>query len=189
MEANRSGTRWTYTEFARLPSEGSTRHEIIGGELYVTPGPSVRHQRVLIELASRLHLFVRANDLGEVLTGPVDVLFAEGDYLEPDLVFVTKDRAALLSDRGIEGSPDLVVEIVSPSTASRDRGIKLDRYRHFGVGAYWVVDPGRRTIEVWDLAAGVGSPHVLGPADRMRWIPAGATVALEIELAELLPEG
>jgi Uma2 family endonuclease len=62
--------------------------------------------------------------------------FAEGDYLEPDLVFVARDREALLSDRGIEGPPDLVVEVVSPSTEARDRGLKLDRYRHFGVGEY-----------------------------------------------------
>ena len=123
MEANRTRTRWTWAEFARLPSEGSTRHEVIAGNLFVTPGPSPKHQRVVTRLIATLHPFVEGHDLGEILPGPVDVIFADGDYLEPDLIFIARDRAELVSDRGIEGPPDLVVEIVSPSTAGRDRGI------------------------------------------------------------------
>jgi len=127
MEANRSRTRWTYAEFARLPSEGNTRYEVIDGELAVTPAPTGAHQVVVSNLMWILGKFVREHALGIVLPSPVDVLFGEGDYLEPDVVFVRTERRHLIGDRGIEGAPDLVIEILSPSTAQRDRGIKLER--------------------------------------------------------------
>jgi len=149
MEAHRTRTRWTYAEFARLPSEGGSRHEIIAGGLFVTPAPGIRHQEIVTKLTIALGGLVSDHGLGHVLAGPVDVLFAEGDYLEPDLVFVTRGREDLLTDRGIEGPPDLVVEVTSPSTEARDRGLKLERYRHFGVGEYWIVDPERESVEVW----------------------------------------
>jgi Uma2 family endonuclease len=187
MEATPGRVRWTYAEFARLPSEGSTRYEIIDDELVVTPGPSTRHQRVVMRLASALHAFATARDLGEVLPGPVDVLFAEGDYFEPDIVFVAKERAHLIRDRGVEGPPDLVVEILSPSTAGRDRGIKLERYRLFGVAAYWVVDPEACTIEVWDLAARAREPVMWNAESSLRWAPGDGAAVLEVPVGEVVP--
>ena len=186
MEANSTRRRWTYADFTRLPSETSTRYEVIDGELFVTPGPALRHQGIVMHLASQLHVFARSHDLGQVFTGPLDVLFAEGDYFEPDIVFVQKDRAELLSERGVEGPPDLVVEILSPSTAARDRGIKLERYRLFGVPEYWVVDPDARTVEVWRLAENPRDPCVIGAADTLRWTPVSGGVTLQVPVAELL---
>ena len=185
MLENRTRRRWTYAEFARLPSEGSTRHEIIDGELVVTPGPTPRHQRIVTDLVSVLNAFVRANELGDVFAGPIDVLFAEGDYLEPDIVFVRSGRGEIFSERGIEGPPDLVVEVISPSTAGRDRGSKLERYRLYGVAEYWVVDPQQRTVEVWDLAGDVTEPVLLSMTDTVRFAPEDDGHALEIPLAEL----
>lgn len=188
MEANRTGDRWTYAEFARLPSDGGVRHEIIDGELIVTPAPSVRHQRIVTRVVSLLHDFVGSHALGEVFAGPVDVLFAEGDYVEPDIVFVRKGRSDILTDRGVEGPPDLVVEVTSPATAARDRGSKLERYRLYGVAEYWIVDPDRRTIEVWRPAENKSAvaPAVLGPADVLEWAPGVHGVTLEIAVEELL---
>ncbi len=188
MEAQSRLTRWTYAEYARLPSEGSTRYEVIAGELVVTPSPSLRHQRISMELATRLHGFVREHGLGDVFHAPLDVLLAEGDYLEPDLVFVRADHRGYFTDRGIEGPPDLVVEILSPSTATRDRGLKLERYRHFGVPEYWVVDPDARAIEVWCLAAGAQEPEVLGVDDTLRWEPGPGTAALDVVVGEVVGE-
>lgn len=185
MEAKGARQRWTYSEFARLPGEGSTRYEIIAGELVVTPGPSGQHQRVVGRLFAALFGFVDAHALGEAFPGPFDVLFAEGDYLEPDILFVGKDRSHLISDRGVEGPPDLVVEILSPSTAVRDRGIKIERYRLYGVPEYWVVDPEERTIEVWDLVGGATRPAAFGLDDTLRWTPPGASATLAIALADL----
>jgi len=185
MEAKSTRQRWTYSEFARLPSEGSTRYEVIDGELVVTPAPTPRHQRIVVRLVSQLHVFTTAQGLGEVFPAPLDVLFAEGDYLEPDIVFVRSDRSTLISDRGVEGPPDLVVEILSPSTAARDRGVKLERYRLYGVPEYWVVDPDQRSIEVWDLAAGASEPVQYGSSDELRWDPTPGGATLAIALAEL----
>jgi len=185
MEAKTTRQRWTYAEFARLPSEGSTRYEIIDGELVVTPGPSLRHQRIVTDLSWLLNGFVRENELGAVYSGPVDVLFAEGDYLEPDIVFVRRGREEEQTDRGIEGPPDLVVEVLSPSTAARDRGIKLERYRLYGVVEYWVVDGDQRSVEVWKLAEGAREPVVYAGADPLHWDPAGSPTTLEFRLSEL----
>lgn len=188
MEARSQGrkTRWTYAEFARLPSEGGTRHEVIAGDLVMTPAPSRRHQRVSMDLGTLLNAFVRLHDLGEVYHGPFDVLLAEGDYLEPDLLFVRKERLPLLSDRGAEGAPDLVVEITSPATAHRDRGVKLDRYRLYGVALYWIVDPNGGLVEVWDLAAGVNEPVVLRAGQQLDWMPVGSEPTLSIAVADLV---
>lgn len=188
MEADRSRTRWTWETFARLPTSGSTRYEVIADELVVTPSPSLRHQRIVTLLLTHLHSFVEEHALGEVLVGPFDVLFGEGDYLEPDLLFVRSDRTELLSDRGVEGAPDLVVEIASPSTASRDRGIKLERYRHFGVAEYWVVDPDARSVEVWRLAEGAAKPVALGVGDDLEWKPAPDGPTLVLALRDVLGE-
>ena len=189
MEAKRTRQRWTYAEFARLPSEGSTRYEVIDGELVVTPAPALHHQGIVTHLVWLLYGFVRENDLGKVFASPVDVLFAEGDYLEPDIVFVARGRSDVLTDRGVEGPPDLVVEVTSPSTAARDRGIKLERYRLYGVAEYWVVDADQRMVEVWKLAEGASESVTLGPEDTLRWEPAEGDPALEIALAELLEAG
>lgn len=180
--------RWTWAEYARLPSEGRTRHEIIDDDLVMTPAPSRRHQRISIHLSTAVHTFVRAHHLGEVYHAPFDVLFADGDFVQPDLVFVRRDRLDVLSERGVEGAPDLVVEIASPSTAQRDRGIKLDRYRLYGVDEYWVVDPESRTVEVWKLGAGAGEPTVVGPGGDLVWSPPGAPAGLALDLAELFDE-
>jgi Uma2 family endonuclease len=185
MAAKSTRQRWTYSEFARLPSEGSTRYEIIAGELVVTPSPTPRHQRIVTELVFRLRQFTGKHNVGEVFVGPLDVLFAEGDYLEPDILFLRRGREHFLSDRGVEGPPDLVVEVLSPSTTVRDRGIKLERYRLYGVPEYWVVDPDGRTIEAWKLAEGATEPLVHGPADTLPWTPLRGGAMLEVELAEL----
>ena len=93
MEADRSRVRWAWAEYARLPESGSTRYEIIGDELVVTPAPPLRHQRIAMRLMARLHDFVHEQGLGEIFPAPCDVLFAEGDYFEPDILFVAKTRA------------------------------------------------------------------------------------------------
>ncbi|HEX7118320.1 MAG TPA: Uma2 family endonuclease [Longimicrobiales bacterium] len=93
MPARSDRRRWSYAEFARLPSDDGNRYEIIAGELYVTPAPRPLHQNVIRQLLDRLGRFVDTHRLGWVLPGLIDILFAEGDYLEPDLVFVRSERS------------------------------------------------------------------------------------------------
>lgn len=186
MGARSIGNGWTYAEFARIPSEGGARHEVIAGELVMTPAPGVPHQAAVTDLTVSLSLFIRSNEIGQVLVGPVDILFAEGDYLEPDVVVVLDWNEHLLSDRGIEGPPDLVVEVVSPSTASRDRGSKLERYRHYGVPEYWVVDPVARVVEVWGFSSGATEAAVYRHGDVIEWDPGTGPAILSLPVDHVL---
>ena len=187
MEANRSQSRWTYAEYMRLPMSGSTRYEVIDGRVEVTPSPTSRHQRIVMRLGAALHGHASAHGLGEVFPGPIDVLFGEGDYVQPDLVFVRADRKEVVSLRGIEGPPDLIIEILSPSTADRDRGVKLERYRHHRVPEYWIVDPDARAVEVWRLGDGAAKPEVV--TDVLEWAPVQGAPRLALRVEEVVGGG
>ncbi|MQA89403.1 MAG: hypothetical protein GEU90_04090 [Gemmatimonas sp.] len=171
--------RWTYSEFARLPDDGK-RYEVIAGELYVSPSPRTLHQLISSRLSRALGGFVEKHGLGWVLAAPVDVLFAEGNYMVPDLVFVPRERVGIVSDRGIEAAPDLIVEIVSPSSARVDRGPKLQQYMRFGVPLYWVVDPDAGHVEVHQLLGSHAEPLIEAEILAWRPVPAGPTLTIEI---------
>ena len=130
----------TYSDYAALPDDGR-RYELHRGELSVTPSPGVRHQRAIIPLGSRLYEHVRARGLGEVLVAPTDCILSNVTVVQPDILYVATDRQAITSERGIEGAPTLVVEVLSPSTARLDRGRKMRLYAEHGVPYYWIVDP------------------------------------------------
>jgi Uma2 family endonuclease len=176
---------WSYAEFARLPDDGN-RYEVIDGELHVTPAPRPVHQDVVGRIVEMVRPHVRKHALGKLYPGPVDVLLGEGDYLQPDLAFVRRERAECVSDRGIEGPPDLVLEVVSRSTAMRDRGVKRERYAASGVPEYWIVDADARRVEVYRLQEDPDHPTVV--RDRIRWTPAEGGPVLELELAELFDD-
>lgn len=171
---------WSYAEFARLPDDGN-RYEVIAGELCVTPSPRPLHQDLIGHLVELLRPFVREHVLGRVYPGPIDVLFAEGDYLTPDLVFVRQDQAATVTDRGVESPPDLVVEVISPSTALRDRGVKRARYAFFGVPEYWIVDAQLGRVEIY--RPGNDVPEVVAAGSFM-WRPEAGGPALSIDVDE-----
>jgi Uma2 family endonuclease len=183
MASHPSPIRWTYEEFARLPRDRN-RYEVIAGELYVTPAPGGLHQRIVTELTVALEIHNRAHGLGRVLVGPIDVLFAEGDYLEPDLVFVRRERLGIVRERGIEAAPDLVVEVLSPSTANRDRTLKRDRYIHFGVPQYWIVDAEAGEVVIHRLGTDVERPEVCRGV--LRWRPWAGAPELVIDVPELV---
>jgi Uma2 family endonuclease len=172
--------RWTYDEFARLPNDGN-RYEIIGGELYVTPAPTPLHQEITGRLSDLLRPFVRRHRLGRALSGPIDILFAEGDYLEPDFIFVRQDRVGLFTKRGFEGAPDLVIEILSTGTMARDRGVKRQRYVQFGVAEYWVLDPRAKRVEIYRDTDDPGRQTEIVTGE-LTWqpIPDGPTLTLNV---------
>ena len=161
--------QWTYAEYARLPDDGN-RYEVIAGELVVSPSPRPKHQRASVRLSFALEGFTQTSGLGEIYAAPTDVLLSDGDYLVPDLVFVRRERAGIISERAIESAPDLVIEIISPSTALRDRGIKRERYALFGVPLYWVVDVELRQIEVYRLSESPYEPVEIA-TDKLVWQP------------------
>jgi len=147
------GVVLTYKDYEALPADGR-RYEIHEGELSVTPAPGTRHQRILGRLNDLLRRHVEDRGLGEVLLSPVDCILSDSTIVQPDLVYLDPTRAHLVSERGIEGPPTLVVEILSPSTTNIDRSTKRQLYRRFGVPHYWIVDPEARTVEAYALDEG-----------------------------------
>jgi len=143
-----SSTRLTYADFVRFPDDG-LRHEIIEGDHYVTPAPSTRHQRILLMLSHLLQSYLDTHHVGEIFFAPFDVLLSEFNVFEPDLVYISKPRAHLLTEKNLQGSPDLAVEILSPSTRSRDKRLKRDVYERTGVEEYWLIDPETDVVEVY----------------------------------------
>lgn len=144
----------TYDDYCRIPPDG-LRHEIIEGEEFVTPAPNLRHQDVLLKLARLLAEHVDKHGLGRVLIAPVDVVLSQDTVVQPDLVFVSKAKASILTEDNIQGAPDLLIEVLSPSTESIDRGKKLARYEEAGVSEYWIVNPAAGMVEVHEF----GSPR------------------------------
>ena len=147
-----SGVRLTYDDFVQFPEDGE-RHELIDGEHVVTPSPNMKHQAVLRNLAGLVWSYLRTHKVGQVFFAPFDVVFSDFDVVEPDLLFVSKERQSqILTAANVQGAPDLVVEIGSPSTRRRDEIVKRRLYEQFGVAEYWVVDPELDEIKVYRRA-------------------------------------
>jgi Uma2 family endonuclease len=140
----------TYDDYAALPADGR-RYELHEGEISVTPAPTTRHQQVVVNLLVLLHGHVTHRGSGRVLVSPVDCILADTTVVQPDIVYVDTSRLAAISERGIEGAPTLVVEVLSASTRAIDRGVKAQIYARHRVPHYWSVDPDLRTIDAYEL--------------------------------------
>ena len=140
------GVRFLASDIWDAPDNGKT-YEVIDGELYVSPAPDLEHQRQLNRLNKWVINWVDDHDLGTVFTSPTGVVLDDENGIEPDLLFVSHGRAHILKRRGVEGAPDLVVEVLSPSTEARDRGLKMRRYAAAGVPHYWIMDTEGPRIE------------------------------------------
>jgi Uma2 family endonuclease len=138
--------RFTYRELERLP-DSILRHEIIRGSLYMTPPPVPDHSLVAARIVTLLITFSDPRQLGRVFSEP-GVYFTDVDYVQPDVVFLARARESRLERRRIRGAPDLIVEILSPSTRGLDRDAKFRLYRRHGVREYWIVDVETRRVEV-----------------------------------------
>ncbi len=160
-------TRLTYEDYCLLPNDGK-RYEIIEGELFVTPSPITAHQRIVTALASHLFAYAEEHDLGKVFVAPFDVVFSRFDVVEPDILFISKARVSVLTDKNVQGAPDLVVEVLSDTTKEIDRTTKLKLYARFSVAEYWIVDPKTCAFEIYrrgreglEFAASLSSSETL----------------------------
>ena len=179
--------RWTYTDYLSLPPD-SSGYQIIRGELIVTPSPKRAHQWACGRLLVLIDTHVHQNDLGEVYVAPFDVILDAQSHdpeniVQPDILFVSKDRLDIVTAANVQGAPDLAVEILSESTARYDRAHKQNIYREFGVKHYWIVDAEARTLEAFELS---------GEASRLAAAHAGDDVfrpeifpGLEIRLGDI----
>jgi len=141
--------RFTYEDYLQLPE--NCRYEIVDGDPFMVPAPTPNHQRVSRKLGRFLDDYVTERNLGEVFHAPCDLLLSDFDVVQPDIFYISNERMSIIKEKNIQGTPDLVVEIVCAGTAFRDRGIKQKLYARAGVKEYWIVDPEARTIDVMAL--------------------------------------
>ncbi len=139
----------TYEDYLKTPED--KRHELINGELLMTPSPVPKHQRVSRKIEFILEKFVSGNKLGEVFYAPCDVYLDDENVVQPDILFISKDRLYIIGEKNIQGAPDLVVEIISENSVYRDMVQKKRLYAKLGVKEYWIVIPEEEEIEVYTL--------------------------------------
>jgi Uma2 family endonuclease len=148
-----STTKLTYEDLLLFPDDGR-RHEIIDGEHFVSPSPKTRHQAIARTLITRFATFLQESSLGRVYPAPLDVVLSETDVVEPDLVYVSEQRRAIITEDNIRGAPDLLVEIVSDSSRRTDEIVKRKLYERFGIGEYWIIDPLLEAVKVYRRVEG-----------------------------------
>ena len=166
----------TYEEYRHFPDDGR-RHEIIDGEHYVSPVPGTRHQSVSRHIQFALYREIEETGRGYVFNAPTDLQLAETDVVQPDLIVVLAHHLEIILPSRIRGVPDLVVEILSPSTAQRDRSLKHGLYEHHGVPEYWLVDADEQVVTRFSLEG--GATYSAGAAHAESVSFAGATIDLE----------
>jgi Uma2 family endonuclease len=149
MAPQDSSPKLTYEDYLRIPEDGK-RHEIIDGEHYVTAAPFIRHQKIVMRLSILVGGFVQDHGLGEFLGAPTDVVLSDHDIVQPDLLFISNRRSAIVEDKNIQGAPDLVIEILSERNRRLDEVIKRQAYERFGAREYWIFDPRWKTAQVWE---------------------------------------
>ena len=160
--------RFLASDIWDTPDDGK-RYEVIDGVLYMTPPPNEGHQNAIAKLLYYVLPYVYQRDLGKVYPAPFGVVLDDENGVQPDIIFVARERSGIITDRGVEGAPDLVVEVLSPRTQSRDRGIKMRRYAAAGVPHYWILVPRTRSIEPYRLGErGYERLSVYGPGSVFR---------------------
>jgi Uma2 family endonuclease len=175
--------RWTREEVLALPDDGN-RYELVDGELLVTPAPRLPHQRAIRLLFQRLHSYVLAHAIGEILWSPADLDLRAEHLVQPDLFLFRSSPTGLASSWSDVGIPLLVVEIGSPTTARYDRRIKRPLYQRVGVPEYWIVDLEARIVERWRPED--HRPEVL--TDALTWEPVAGVPPWEMDLGRYFGE-
>jgi len=152
MTQTQTRIKFTVEDYQNLPESETKRYELLEGEILMAPAPTFKHQDILLKLVYRLKALVERGRLGTVAVAPLDVILSEEDVVQPDILFISNERRGIIQEDGIHGAPDLVIEILSPATAGRDRTLKRTLYARSGVAEYWLVDPDSKSIEVLTLS-------------------------------------
>ena len=178
----------TYEDFLQFPDDGR-RHELIDGEHYVTPSPNTRHQRISGRLYLLIGNWLQEHPVGQLFYAPFDVVFSNIDVVEPDLLYMSNERAAeVLTEEHVRGVPELVIEIASPGTRRRDETLKRRLYERSGVTEYWVVDPDVDVVRAYRLSGeGFGRPVELS-AEAGDVLTTALLPGLEIPLARVFAD-
>src|SRR3954447_17501838 len=181
--APQTSTKMTYEDLLLLPEDG-LRHEIIDGEHYVNASPVTKHQRVSIRLIVEISFYLREHPLGELFHAPLDIVFSRYDVVEPDLLYISNEHREIITAKNIQGSPDLLVEILSGSSRKYDEVTKRALYERTGVGEYWIVDPDHDTVRVFRRNA-AGRYEIAANLSRNDTLTSPLFPTLEIALDEI----
>ena len=179
--AEKPTRRWTYEEYYKLDDD--RRYEIIDGNLVMVPAPDTWHQDWLNGLNFVITPFVKKHKLGRVFIAPLDVVLYPENTVQPDLVFVSTANAGIIQRRGVFGVPDLLIEIISPSSVRRDRYDRKNLFARFGVKEYWIGDPANEALEILILKAGQYELHC--SAEEKGKLTSLALAGLEFDLKEI----
>ena len=184
--ALRPDERMTYDDYAALPDDG-LRRQVIDGEVFATPAPSIRHQKLVRDIVVAIEVYVRGHGGGQVFLSPCDVVLSEYDVVQPDVIFVADDRIEVVTTANIRGVPTLVVEVVTDSRMDRVR--KRDLYARAGVPTYWIVDPEADRIEVYRLSATpTNHPQSSNPAARLASMSLTASLSISLRCFTAEPD-
>lgn len=176
----------TYDDYCSLPSDGR-RHEVVEGQHYVSPSPTARHQQISAELFFLLKGFVQSARLGVVLYAPLDVVADPHNVVQPDLFFVARENLRIVTEKNIQGAPDLIVEILSESNRRLDELVKRSLYERIGVREYWIVDPELDRIKVLRARDGRFERVAELSLDRGDSLESDLIPGLRIDLATVFP--
>lgn len=140
----------TYEDYAKLTPPDSGNYELHNGKLITLPTPTPQHQRISRKLSTRLDTFIESNQRGEMFSAPMDTVFTKYDTLQPDILFIEKERLHIIGEKNIEGAPDFVIEIVSPSNSSKELSYKKYVYETSGVREYWLILPEKKQVAQYE---------------------------------------
>ncbi len=150
--------KWTYSDMlTQLPPE--SRYEIRNYHLIDIPSPTKKHQELQFNLTLLLGNHIVSNKMGKFYQAPFDVIFDEGNIVQPDLLFVSNENKDIINEKGVFGAPDLIVEIISKGTIIRDYLEKREDYQKFGIKEYWIIDPQNQFIQIFSLEANKYIPY------------------------------
>jgi len=176
---------YTYHDLVGMPEE--QRYEVIDGELYdMTAAPSTRHQAFSRNLQWCLHSYIYQTGSGELFNAPIDVVFDRFNVVQPDLIFISTGKRHIIQDKYVQGAPDVAIEILSPTTLSKDLATKKELYAKFGVLEYWIVDPFKDAIEVFSLKNGLYELRCSATTHGL--ITSEAIKGFQLSLEEIIPK-
>ncbi len=173
---------WTYGDYLKLDDD--KRYEVIKGRLIEMPAPNFEHQEISLNLVIKIWDFIKGREIGKLVYAPFDVILSENVVVQPDIVFISRENLKNIKEGRLFGSPDLVIEVVSPSTTRRDTVVKKGIYEEFGVKEYWIVYPDEKAIEVWVLGEN-GEYELYSFAEKGGKVKSKVLEGLEVDLKEV----
>ena len=177
--------RLTYSDYVQLTPPDSGHYQLIQGELITMTSPNTRHQSIILNISFHLLSFLNKNALGTLFLSPMDVVMGEGDVYQPDILFILESNKHIIEETKINGVPDLIVEVLSPSNAYYDLVVKKKIYEKCGVREYWIVDPLQNTLDLYVLHNNKFQHKI--QIEKKGKIPSEIFPGLDLQLELILP--